>query len=57
VGDGKRALVETAMFREKVLVGPRLRARTLPTQKTEARIACSVLHRLTQLGRPVSQRV
>jgi hypothetical protein len=57
VGYGKRALVETAMFRYKTLIGPRLRARTLPAQKSEARIACAVINRMTQLGIPISQRV
>ena len=57
VSYGQRALVETAMFRYKTLIGPQLRARTLTTQKTEARIACSVINRMTQLGMPVSQRV
>jgi Transposase DDE domain len=56
VGYGKRSLVETAMFRYKTLIGPTLRARTLATQKTEARIACSVINRMTQLGMPLSQR-
>jgi hypothetical protein len=57
VSDGKRALVETALFRYQTLMGPQLRARTLATQKTEARIACSVIHRRTQLGMPISQRL
>src|SRR5438309_2741905 len=57
VGYGKRALVETAMFRYKTLIGPTLRARTLTTQKTEAHVACSVINRMTQLGMPISQRV
>ena len=57
VGYGKRALVETMMFRYKALIGPKLRARTLATQKTEARVACSVINRMTQLGRPISQRI
>ncbi|MBV9034767.1 MAG: IS5 family transposase [Acidobacteriaceae bacterium] len=57
VSYGRRALVETAMFRYKTLIGPRLRARTLATQKTEARLACSVINRMTQLGMPISQRV
>jgi hypothetical protein len=57
VSYGKRALVETAMFRYQTLIGPQLRARALITQKIEARVACSVIHRMTQLGRPVSQRV
>jgi hypothetical protein len=45
------------MFRYKTLIGPTLRARTLAAQKTEARLACSVIHRMTQLGMPLSQRV
>jgi hypothetical protein len=57
VGYGKRALVETAMFRYKTLIGPTLRARKFAAQQVEARVACSVLNRMTQLGRPISQRV
>jgi hypothetical protein len=45
------------MFRYKTLIGPRLRARTLPAQKSEARIACAVINRMTQLGMPISQRI
>jgi hypothetical protein len=56
VGYGQRSLVETAMFRYKTWIGPTLRARTLPAQKTEARVACSVMNRMTQLGKPISQR-
>src|SRR3954447_9118384 len=57
VGYGKRSLVETAMFRYKTLIGPTLRARKLAAQKVEARVACSVMNRMTQLGMPASQRV
>ena len=57
VGYGRRALGETAaVFRYKATIGRRLRARTLPAQKTEARAACSVLNRMTRLGMPLSQR-
>jgi hypothetical protein len=38
------------------IIGRGLRARTLPSQKTEARVACSVLNRMTRLGMPMSQR-
>lgn len=48
---------KTAISRYKALIGPSLRARTLPAQKTEARAACAVLNRMTRLGMPVSQRV
>jgi hypothetical protein len=57
VGYGRRSLGETAVFRYKTSIGRRLRARTLPAQKTEARVGCSVLNRMTRLGMPVSQRV
>ncbi len=57
VGYGRRSLGETAMFRYKAIIGRGLRARTLPTQKTEARVGCAVLNRMTRLGMPVSQRV
>ncbi len=57
VGYGRRALGETAVFRYKAIIGRGLRARTLPAQKTEARVACSVLNRMAGLGMPVSQRI
>ena len=57
VGYGRRSLGETAMFRYKALIGRGLRARTLPAQKTEARVGCAVLNRMTRLGMPVSQRI
>ncbi len=45
------------MFRYKVLIGSSLRARILPVQKTEAKVGCLVLNRMTRLGMPGSQRV
>ena len=57
VGYGRRSLGETAMFRYKALIGRSLRARTLPAQRTEAKVGCSVLNRMTRLGMPVSQRI
>jgi hypothetical protein len=49
--------VETVMFRYKTLIGPALRARQFAAQQVEARVACSVLNRMTHLGLPISQRV
>ena len=46
-GYGRRSLVETAMYRYKTIIGRRLHARTLPNQKAEAKIACTVLNRMT----------
>src|SRR5215213_5763157 len=56
VGYGRRSLGETAVSRYKAIIGRGLRARTLSAQKTEARVACSVLDWMTRLGMPVSQR-
>ena len=57
VGYGKRSHAETAMFRHKATIGSSLRARTLPAQETEAKVACSALNRMTRLSMPMSQRV
>ena len=57
VNYGKRSLAEVAMFRYKKVIGRGLHARTLPTQKTEAKVACKVLNIMTGLGMPVSRRI
>jgi hypothetical protein len=56
-GYGRRSLVETAMYRYKTIIGRRLHARSLPNQKTEAKIACSAFNRMTGLGMAVSVRI
>ena len=55
-GYGKRSLVETAIGRYKSIIGPRLRARLLPAQQTEAAIGCAVLNRMIACARPKSVR-
>ena len=57
IGWHRRSPVETAMFRYKTIIGRRLHARTLLNQKTEARIGCAVLNRMTNLGMPISVRI
>ena len=54
---GRRSHAETAMFRYKAVIGSSLRARMFPAQKTEAKVACSVLNRMTGLGMPICQRI
>jgi signal transduction histidine kinase len=44
--------VETAMSRYKAIIGGSMRSRTMPSQKTEAAIACAVLNRMTHLDMP-----
>ena len=57
VGYGRRSHAETAMSRYKAIIGRGLRARILPAQKAETKVACSVLNRMTRLGMPLSQRI
>ncbi len=47
---------ETLMGRWKAVIGPKLKARLLENQKTEAKIGARVLNRMTELGRPNFQR-
>jgi len=56
-GYNRRSLVETAMYRYKTIVGRRLHARALPNQRTEAKIGCNVLNRMTTLGMPATIRI
>ena len=56
-GYNRRSLIETAMFRYKTIIGRRLHARTLTNQRTEAKIGCNALNRMTALGMPASARV
>ncbi len=55
-GYGRRNLVETAMGRYKHLIGPKLRARTLPGQQGEAALAVGALNRMIRIAKPVSVR-
>jgi hypothetical protein len=56
-GYNRRSLAETGVYRYKNIIGRRLRARTLPNQRTEAKIGCNVLNRMTRLGMPISVRI
>ena len=56
-GDHQHARVENAFFRYTSIVGDCLRARRSSGQRREAVLACHVLNRMTELGRPVSYRI
>ena len=56
-GYGRRSLAETAVGRYKAIIGPKLRARSLPAQQGEAAIAIGVLNRMIRVTKPVSVRV
>jgi hypothetical protein len=48
VGYHCRSLVETAVFRLKIIFGPMLKNRKLPNQITEAHLRCKILNQFTQ---------
>ena len=54
-GYHQQARVENAFFRYKSIVGDCLRARSSSGQRREAVLACNVLNRMTELGRPTSR--
>ena len=56
-GYHRQGAVENAFFRYKQILGDRLRARCSDAQRTEAAIACNVLNRMLELGRPKSRAV
>ena len=56
-GAHRQARGENAMFRYKRIIGDRLRAKTPAAQAKEARIAVSVLNRMSGLGTPDSEAV
>ena len=56
-GSHQHARVEHAFFRYTSIVGDCLRARSSSGQRREAVLACHVLNRMTELGRPVSYRI
>ena len=56
-GYQRQARVETAIFRYKSIIGDGLRARTPGGRQTETLLACNVLNRMTELGRPASYSI
>ena len=53
----KSYLCNNAMLRYKKIIGPNMKAREIPQQKTEGGIAVRVLNRMTSLGMPESYKV
>lgn len=53
-GYHRRSLAQTSIFRFKTILGDTLAARLLPQQRTEVRVKCAILNRMTHLGLPDS---
>ena len=56
-GYHQQARAENTFMRYKLILGDRLHARHADGQSVEARLACNILNRMTELGMPVSQAV
>ena len=56
-GYRRQGRAENAFFRFKTIIGDRLRARGADAQAIEARLACNMLNRMTELGRPKSYAI
>ena len=56
-GYHQQARVENAFFRYKAIIGDGLRARSPGARAVEASLACGVLNRMTELGRPESSAI
>lgn len=56
-GHHRRSLVETHMFRLKMILGGTLRGRNFANQRTEAKIMANILNKMTHLGMPKSEKL
>ena len=56
VGYHRRSLAETTMFREKIIFGEKVSARSFAGQATQLLVRCAALNRMTQLGMPDSYK-
>ena len=56
-GYHRRSLAETGVFRFKIILGPKLQARSWEGQQVEARIGCSILNRMIHLGKLEAYKV
>ena len=54
IGYHRRSLAETGMYRMKTIFGGNLKNRKLKNQKTEVRLRCKLLNKLTTFGMPKS---
>ncbi|HBT77877.1 MAG TPA: hypothetical protein DEB39_13355, partial [Planctomycetaceae bacterium] len=52
MGYHRRSLSETGMYRMKTIFGGNLKNRKMENQKTEVRLRCKLLNKLTTLGMP-----
>jgi len=56
-GYNQRSRIETQMGRWKAVIGPKLKGRRFENQQTEAKIGVTILNKMTELGRPVFEKI
>jgi hypothetical protein len=54
---GRRAKVENSMYRYKIIIGNKLKSRSIENQKIESKVAVNILNKMTNLGMPCSQKI
>ena len=54
---GRRAKVENSMYRYKIIIGNKLKSRSIDNQKIESKVAVNILNKMTNLGMPCSQEI
>ncbi len=57
VGYHRQARAENPFFRLKTILGDRMRSHGEEAQRVEALIACNILNRMAELGRPASYAI
>ena len=57
VGYHKRSRIEVAMYRYKTIIGDNISSRKFENEKTEVRLGCKILNKMTRLGMPRSIKV
>jgi hypothetical protein len=45
------------MYRYKIIIGNKLKSRSIDNQKIESKIAVNILNQMTNLGMPCSQKI
>ncbi len=54
---GRRARVENIMYRYKIIIGNKLKSRSIANQKIESKLAVNIINSMTNLGMPCSKKI
>lgn len=54
---GRRAMVENTMYRYKIIIGNKLKSKSIENQKIESKLAVNILNKMTNLGMPCSKKI